>query len=894
MITARLKCILLAGAALPLALTAAPALAHKPSTHIYLSEEAIRDMLDDGKVTIYRVDYETGEILGELGRFDVDPKVLAAVRTAPQQFRAGVIGPDGYPDIITGQQIIHPDEAVTSDGSADGSNAWLTHIWKTGFLENGDARVNAFAVGYLTHAAGDVFAHTYVNHFTGGEFALTPVPTNGIKHIVLEGYIGRRTPVAMNVFPRVVTVGRVCNGRKADDLGYNSNECGTEQKRVIVPVSFNDVSIDGVDDFIHDQMVYAAPGSLLEQQLLIGSNTNKSVPAIFSALRNGLAADVEKYDRERMELTGPARLTYSSFHGPKAEYKRSWIADIDEGLAAWPAVSHELATSLVFTNPGPTDMSKAMDAIGTYQSDHLISMMGVPDALIATSQFIGEIISAILPPPLREGLAELKKDAAKSIIGIATGRSAEEWNQYLSNPETKFDEVMNRPGGENNGGTVHQITLEAFNRDELKIEDAGFSNRELKFKVETFAPAFNTLQLTKMTFLGAEGTRQLAASLEAAGAPMAAVPANHQNIMLGWVASLDAGNQTHSSSASARPLFGGNSDLAYRNLFMKMTGEPSAEHGSSPVPSGTQPEAPLPPPPVEVPIDDSLPPPGGESSGSLPPGSGAPGSGGWGTPNLPSANQLQSIERFSVGLVRSSVLRNGVVDIVLSIQNDTRDNQPIVGSLFHLNLVDVDGLGAATVAPFVAEEGPARTFAERVTLYPRQQMEVRFQIQPHPGHGPLDKLTVRVGVEDPAVFDMSALMTPLMSPAAAAPTGDSVFASLTNFDVRVDRILDQPSGGSEVYYTIRNATDRVQRTTGTTVSFSFVDPSGSVQKSMRNFFPSRGTEKPRLLNESVFIEPGAEAHMRTYFASRAQGQIHVTDDRVTETVFNCSAVGKCH
>jgi hypothetical protein len=38
---------------------APPALAWKPTTHVYLGQQALKDALDDSKVSIYRVDYKT-------------------------------------------------------------------------------------------------------------------------------------------------------------------------------------------------------------------------------------------------------------------------------------------------------------------------------------------------------------------------------------------------------------------------------------------------------------------------------------------------------------------------------------------------------------------------------------------------------------------------------------------------------------------------------------------------------------------------------------------------------------------------------------------------------------------------------------------------------------------
>jgi hypothetical protein len=91
------------------------ALGWKPTTHVYLAEQALVDALDDGKVTINRVDFEKGEVTNEIiGQYEVDKNILAALRAYPAQYRAGALGPDAYPDMLTGQQVIHPNGALTT------------------------------------------------------------------------------------------------------------------------------------------------------------------------------------------------------------------------------------------------------------------------------------------------------------------------------------------------------------------------------------------------------------------------------------------------------------------------------------------------------------------------------------------------------------------------------------------------------------------------------------------------------------------------------------------------------------------------------------------------------------------------------------------------------------
>ena len=55
---------------------APPALAWKPTTHVYLGQQALKDALDDGKVSIYRVDYKNGKVLSKIGDYPVDTNLM--------------------------------------------------------------------------------------------------------------------------------------------------------------------------------------------------------------------------------------------------------------------------------------------------------------------------------------------------------------------------------------------------------------------------------------------------------------------------------------------------------------------------------------------------------------------------------------------------------------------------------------------------------------------------------------------------------------------------------------------------------------------------------------------------------------------------------------------------
>lgn len=163
-----------------------PAEAFKPYTHISSAQPALADVRDDGKVTIDGREY------------DVRDEVVAALDAWPSYYQAGVIGPDGFPDLTFGQSQIHPEQ----------TGKWLRYLLTEAWAAQTDpaysaderGQILAFTYGFLTHAAGDMWAHTFVNDFAHGIFpAVGEIVTDvdkaeiALRHTIVEGYIGDAT-----------------------------------------------------------------------------------------------------------------------------------------------------------------------------------------------------------------------------------------------------------------------------------------------------------------------------------------------------------------------------------------------------------------------------------------------------------------------------------------------------------------------------------------------------------------------------------------------------------------------------------------------------------------------------------------------------------------------------
>lgn len=123
----------------------------KPFSHIYVMNAALADLrANDGHLTIP----------GLKRRYPADDRVWKAAQSGDfdSYFRAGAIGPDGFPDTLNGQGGIHTSP-----------QPWLEHFWDYFQTHHGrDDDAQAFLFGFLTHCAVDATTHDWVNYFSGG------------------------------------------------------------------------------------------------------------------------------------------------------------------------------------------------------------------------------------------------------------------------------------------------------------------------------------------------------------------------------------------------------------------------------------------------------------------------------------------------------------------------------------------------------------------------------------------------------------------------------------------------------------------------------------------------------------------------------------------------------
>jgi hypothetical protein len=378
----------------------------KPFTHLSSSAHVLAGLSEES-VTILGVSYP------------VDPRVGEALRDHPAYYRAGVIGPDGFPDILFGQSQVHPDSRCDNGRLEDAhcqegagysfSHEWLNHVYRSGWeyyeRRGGDVeakRALAFTYGYLTHAAGDLWAHTLVNELAGGIFpgqaemvASSARRDIALRHIVVEGYIGKRTP----------------------------------------PTS---TTIAAPREFIYETFITSATARRLARD----SHFDR-----FWSLRENIRTARDDLDRTvnawcvagEAALPGlcSAELARAAVNEAIHAYATGWIARIDAGLRAWPAMGERVAIQL-FTHE---NMDGALDQIDRFATDHIAGMIAGPVGdIVEYAAEIDRFASGLVPLHF-EPLKELEAYLFREFLGMSPAeleslaRDADHW---IRQPELGF------------------------------------------------------------------------------------------------------------------------------------------------------------------------------------------------------------------------------------------------------------------------------------------------------------------------------------------------------------------------------------------------------------------------------------------------------------------------
>ena len=437
----------------------------KPKTHIYTGYRLIEYL---NSSTIQNNGFKI-PFNGEY--FDANQQVCDAILKYQGYFLLGTIGPDGFPDILFGQMIIHPDlrcsyingscsppgltffnrTANNCDNNTNSTKTWsyewLQHLVKSALnYSSSDPtdrdKILAFVYGYLLHAAGDVWSHTFINEYSKGSW---PEDLYGgreiiIKHLLIEGFIAKNTP--QGVFDSA--------------------------KELIYDIDQEDV----ITDFLYETFVNNTWATDRAGNSLIGLMTQLK-GKIKSESPSGVLIGQEWIE----DL-----------------YAACWIKEIDKGLKEWIKVSFQINKEL-FVKENTDAISQLVTdyyknygerMLGIHPKDVLMDCIPIiPDDVLrlCNPDEVVELFTNQIMDLVSDSFEDIKGNLLNFIFEQAFGMTYDKIKEYLSNDIKQ--QVLNDEVGES---TVNEIS------DLMHL-----NGTPPTFNDDEFAIIYNTIQLFKLS-----------------------------------------------------------------------------------------------------------------------------------------------------------------------------------------------------------------------------------------------------------------------------------------------------------------------------------------------------------------------------------------------------------
>lgn len=417
-----------------------PSYAWKLSTHNYSANLILEELQrNNGKLEVY-----------PFGKYKIPEEFYKALKKYPDSFRAGALGPDVYPEMITGQSNIHPMvNGVTSGQWFD----LLVEEYQKMPSSSNKEKALAFILGYAVHYSGDLFGHTYVNEWTGGAFpdlvdaATSETKTKNIeRHIILESYIDSKVPDSY---------------KKGENIKIN------------------------------------APKDFVKEALIVKGHRKYKVAFFLEPILDLRDKLKEKAD-ELKAFSGtlsPDNLLKYGVNTNIAGYSERWYKDIDKGIYEYIKANEKMAIAMLDMDKGIGDTIKP---IADWMSDYAPQMSPVPDAAV---MYIGlkkdvafEIANAVGLDEIEKKWNEIKSQAFMFAFSEVFGIDIEELVSYIKDPATYIDSDIFQSG--NQTSSIVNKDLGNFNEiDNLENVD--------------FDPFYNTCQMSKLVLLGADNLNSI-------------------------------------------------------------------------------------------------------------------------------------------------------------------------------------------------------------------------------------------------------------------------------------------------------------------------------------------------------------------------------------------------
>ncbi len=437
------------------------------------------------RVTVY-APYENGTGYS----YQIPLEFQEALFLYPDAFRAGSMGPDFYPDMLTGQGFIHPYDSANSIGSGE----WIKILCDSVNNLPKDSKERrealAFTLGFMLHFCGDMFGHDFINSFAGGTYpSLTDVEYTNSKDANL------------NII-----------------LSHMSEE--TYMDSLVNWQFYHD------DDYID----IAAPLRFVADTLVLDGNINNGAAEIFEKY-GSVPAQYEVLVNLRTKLYKKAnewRPSTEVLTAAAVKYLDAWIKDLDAATYALVKCFDNMANKMV-TVKKPDTVGIVYDELNAWVDEYGKYITPVPDIVVdglsIPTDWIDDILDKITEAI---GLSEFVKDAkawmkeqlleiALTAIG-ATGLNdaLRAYTDRMEKPQVQLDHSDNPFKPAENNFSEFKEYMDRYAEEQKKLDnldvsdlfngtDGGALNELLDSDLEAF---YNTMVMFKLILMGPDNFSQ--------------------------------------------------------------------------------------------------------------------------------------------------------------------------------------------------------------------------------------------------------------------------------------------------------------------------------------------------------------------------------------------------
>ena len=410
--------------------------AWKTKTHGYSANLLLKDV-KNGYVTIDGASYTIPE------------EYKTALLAYPKAFRAGVLGPDFYPDMLTGQSYIHPYDAKAGVGVGDWLMELVNGVNSLPYNSNARKEALAFTLGMAIHFAGDQFGHDFINAFAGGAY---PAYADAVQDEDKLYYIIRHM---------------------AEETYMDS----------LIGDKLDDTRVDAPENFILSTWIY-------------NGTANAGPAEIYSKYSGGMMYQYKYLVELRQKLYNYAEKNRYSIWPPMpqiVQYLDAWIADLDTATYQLVVAFDKIAQDFLTGVEGKSDIQIVTDRLNDWLKDYGKYASPTPDFLGKIADAFKESQEWVLKELGLEDITEKWKEFKNTLIsnmvlwGLA--QAGIDVNYYAESMKDA-KKALEEHGGSTADFEEFKTYMDAFEND-----------------AESFDAFYNTLLMGRLILMGPDNLK---------------------------------------------------------------------------------------------------------------------------------------------------------------------------------------------------------------------------------------------------------------------------------------------------------------------------------------------------------------------------------------------------